>query len=314
MKIRVLLLLLLLCCLAGCQNKENVIHELNFDTSKCVELCDYRDVVISSDDLQISESDIDAVISMELATKAELKEIQDRTEVRTGDIAVLNIHIETATQIKSIEDFYYEVGSDIFGESFDKKLLLQKINESFSFLIKVPDSFPEESIIGEDAQWEITIGKLLNRETKLTDDLSQQLYGVPTVQQAKEKISESIIIGRKFDLAYQKILASSKIRKMPEIYDEILNKALSSATAESKEDIKTEVQSFFSEYIVLKAITEQEGNQYTQEDWEQTLERLIQETDLSEEEILDQYGSVGICYEMMYNDVKSILPKYVEVH
>ena len=155
--------------------------------------------------------------------------------------------------------------------------------------------------------------QLFQKENELTPEIAKRIYGVETVREAREKIKESIIAGRTFDIAYQRILSSSKVLKMPSVYASFAAMTKDSASSETSESIEENVNDFFTEYTVLKAITEQEGISYSIESWDQALNRLVQETSLSEEEILDSYGTYGVCYEMMYADVKKIIPQYVNI-
>ncbi len=306
-------LFLLIFCLFGCQNKKTVIRELDFNAQECVLLSDYHFIRISSEELQVSEQDIDAVISMELATKAELQEVTDRKKIEANDITVLSFHIRTAQETKTIPEFYYEVGSELFGQAFDKQLLLHNTGDIFSLSMTVPSLLSVKSISGKHAQWEIKVEQLFQKENELTPEIAKKIYGVETVREAREKIKESIIAGRTFDIAYQRILSSSKVLKMPSVYANFAAMTKDSASSEASENIEENVNDFFTEYTVLKAITEQEGISYSIESWDQALNRLVQETSLSEEEILDSYGTYGVCYEMMYEDVKKLLPQYVTI-
>lgn len=313
---KIFIITLLLLSFTGCHTKTNetTITELDFNALDCVVLYDYSEIRIKSDELTVDNSDINAVVSMELATKEDYVEIPDRTNIYEKDMVVVDILSNDIKKRCIISDFNYYVGSELFEKDFDNTLKNKKVGDSFDCSISFPENFPEKSIAGQSVGCVVNIKHLISKPDRLTDELAYKYYGANTVDEAREKIKGKIINGRIFDIAFNIILEKSYIKKMPDYYKVFMTDFdIKDSTESNTSSLEKEAESFFSEYLIIKAITEQLNIFYTQKDWDNTLHDLAEEAGTSEDEIFDNYGTVGICYEMMLKDLKKQLPKYVTI-
>ena len=300
-KLLVIILLLISIFLTACSIQQEV------------DLCDYKNIKIPSETLMVSDEDIDTSIRMQLLEKRAIttKE-KNQNIIENDDIVTLHISGE---EIKD-EEITIIVGSDEFAEGFDSQILGKELGESYTISLK-------------EHKYEITVCTIGKLAESITAELANKYFNVQTAEEVIENTRKEIIQHRVIDYAYLYLLNNSSVRVKNKNRDEYVKKILSKLSDEAKQsdksideyikdefemtidEYKESIISFYDELLILEAFLAQEGESVSEQDFQNYIEKLSQELEMSKEEIVASYSEEVVRYEICYESTQKLLEKYI---
>ncbi|MBD5136506.1 MAG: trigger factor [Lachnospiraceae bacterium] len=146
--------------MAGCGKSDK--------TSKSVEdnvtLGDYKNLEVDLTVTTITDEDVEEEIQSQLEQNSTTEEVTDRTTVQDADMVNITM---TATvngedfEDGNVEDYDYTIGENEYGEEFDKGLIGKNKGDEFELTVTLPDDYADESFVGQQAVFKITLNKIV---------------------------------------------------------------------------------------------------------------------------------------------------------
>lgn len=314
--------------LFGCQNSASQLPVDSFVANDFVELYDYKSVSISKEDLNVTQDEIDSVILFDLQSGGYFVDEKIRP-VQYGDFVVMDITETSGGVSETEEDAFVFIAddenlSDSEQEFYDN--IVDTIpGEKIEFSIADFDEFGKGTVV----KYEVTVLKIKSLITELSDNVVKEVYGYVSLEQARKEFKKKIIEGRIFDIIKNAVFENSTIINIPlqkeqyvtEMKNIIKNLSNDEGVTEDEycysnfemtaEEYYSNISSFFDEYMIIKAISEKEGLEYSEKDIENIIEQIDSGVNPEAEEYSFFYSTIGILYSMRSDDIKNILVGYV---
>lgn len=193
------LILSMTAALTAC-NKQTDEPEIDtsYDPADYVQLCDYKNIAISDDEIEISETDLMTFIRSEMDEYTTTEEITDRG-VRPGDTVSINIKgYLDGKELESLKAYYFNIiaGEGTLGIDFENQLNGMKTGETKSFNITYPDKYSSETLAGNTINYSVKVNYILEvTEYEITDENVEMLSNgeFETVEQMKESAREYLL-------------------------------------------------------------------------------------------------------------------------
>lgn len=318
--------------LCGCTMNNDTIPEMKVNASKYVDLPSYENYVIEQESLFLSEEELNSIILFNLSYNEIYKKVEDRYLLSVDDIANIDFEIYIDEELYLSEsDYNYFMGSNQLTEDFEKNILNQQIKTEKQFIVDFPDDYQDASLASKTAN--ITV--YLDFICKLTDISDEEIiishYDCSSMNEVYELIQEQAAEKMIFDHVINKIFEEVHIISFPpqgtayvdEIISDYKNEAIQLGITwddylnniqETEEDVlRAEIENFYMQFLVVKAMTETEKIEYTMSDFDAQVDILSETDDISREEVLECYDPVSICYEMMLADLENVIPLKTEI-
>lgn len=224
----VVLLLVISLLLSSCNSGNQI---LNYNSNEYVNLCDYNNIEIPSDYLELNNNDIEQIILVELSSNEIYVPIKDRTVVTDDDIILLEIEEE---------QFYYFVGTNSLSNDFDKKVVGSEVGDLINSKNELGEFFAK--VLG------------IYRDVEIDDeDFILDYYGYLNKKELFEFIEERAKNEIYYNYVIQKIEKESIIKSIP---DEI-ELAIENDMKELKNELKS-LDIEFDDYLRDNNFTEEE--------------------------------------------------------
>lgn len=307
MQMMSIILIVIMFVISGCDKESESI--MGYEALDYVELYDYRNLSISKDFVDVTEEEVKMVIEADLDSRCIYKEVTDRNVVQEDDIILCDII--TKNNEDNLKDYYLFMGSGFLPEEYDKKLINMKIGEE----LNISSGFSE--IISVDI-------KGIYRFAQVEDEkLVLELYSSTTMDEVydyvMEKTKKTIIV----NYAVDKIMENSHIRNMPEQAKSFVENKLS-----EKENFKNDeafeeyigmtIQEYeeynysvYFEYLIYSAIAEKENILYSEEEINETIVLVANESNISKEDVLKIFDKEYIVFRTICDKVENKILSYV---
>lgn len=310
--------------LFGCNSFTSEVALDDFNANDYLSLYDYKTISLSKEDISVSEEEIDSVILFDLQSRGYFVDEKMRP-IEYGDFVVADVKEEINGIETEEKDTMLFLVVDEDGDKSEQEFYRNMVG-------KIPGEKIEFSILDKDAtgkkvkvNYEVYVDKIKSQVTELTDEIVKEVYGYKSLEKARIDYKKMIIDGRILDTVKNELVKNSRIIGEPsqkaqfikELENDIIklaqddgvsveNYCLSNFDMTESEYFES-VDSFFDEYMIIKAISEKEGYTYTAEDVECVISQMNSEENTDAEEYAYFYSTVGILYSMRYNDLKNIL-------
>lgn len=319
--------------LAGCGKKEAGDEPAagRFNGSA---VANYRGVVYTPYNTEVTEEEVNAQLDRFLAGQAELIEVTDREDVQIGD--TVNIDYVGYMDGEAFENgadtgYNLEIGSGSFIPGFEDGLVGAKKGTTVDVKATFPDPYRNNlDFSGKEAIFSVTIHKISTKVLpELTDELVASVTDYGTVEAYKDYLKNSLKSQKEnYALNY----------KMAVIMDAVINSAEFTGIEQSDIDESYEsaytyyknlagtyeavygfsfsafIYNFFgctteeayerqlrenAEYEVKKALVlyyviEQEGLEVTDEEYGQAVTEFARSYNMTEEEFLEQVSAAAV--------------------
>lgn len=334
LKIFLLTCLGLLCLTqTGCADKQRETPDVLTMTARpYVKLYDYQSMTVDSSELELTQDDLDAIILAELSFYGIYKTVEERVALQEDDIAVLDIVITVDGEVIADDSQYaYMVGSEELPQPFDERLKKLTLGESAKFSVLFPKDFQFYELAEKSADCRVTLRKICSFITLNDVQEIQAYYGLDSMDEVYQRVESEARQMMLSDHVYILTVENSVITDIPvegETYiasviaqyeqaaktrNMNLDQYLETEFDTTLEELQGETENHFCEFMILKAITEQEGITYTREDYEGWLLALAKESGISVEQAGMMYSPLDVAFDVIYEDVKAILLKYTSV-
>lgn len=147
---------------------------------------EYKGLKLKKGDTSVTEEDYQKVIGRILDQEADYKIITDRA-VQEGDFAIISYTgaiegkpikevLPAATTLGEQKGFWLLIKEDTFLPGFGQQLVGAKTGESREVKVTFKDDFPEESLRGKEAVYQVTVDEIKEKVLpELNDELSQKI-------------------------------------------------------------------------------------------------------------------------------------------
>ncbi|MGN1207927.1 MAG: trigger factor [Christensenellales bacterium] len=185
--------------------KDGLKYEITVEVKPEVVLGEYKNIEIKQEKSQVSKEEIDA--ELELARdKASRLIVVDR-EVKNGDTATIDFS-GSVGGVKfaggEAKDYDLVIGSHSFIDNFEEQLIGMKKGESKQITVKFPENYMEESLKGKDAQFDVTIKEVREKQLpELDDDFAKNYSEFETLDEYKKDIEKSLLSEKEKQAKYK---------------------------------------------------------------------------------------------------------------
>lgn len=150
---------------------------------------EYKGLKLKKGDTTVTEEDYQKVIGRILDQEADYKSITERP-VQEGDFAIISYTgtvdgkpikevLPAATTLGEQKGFWLLIKEDTFLPGFGQQLIGVKAGESREVKVTFKDDFPEESLRGKEAVYQVAVDEIKEKVLpELNDELSQKIAKV----------------------------------------------------------------------------------------------------------------------------------------
>ncbi|MGE7021031.1 trigger factor [Solibacillus cecembensis] len=296
-------------------------------------LGEYKGLEVTKLSVEVTDEEVEAQITAQLAKKAEL-EIKEDEAIVDGDTAVIDFDGfvgEEAFEGGKGEDYALEIGSGSFIPGFEEQLVGAKSGETKDVMVTFPAEYHAEELAGKEAKFVVAIKEVKTKVLpELNDAFAKEIDPeVETVDALRAKIKETTA-------------AQKEAESEGSLRDELVEKAAENAEVDvPKGMINTEVDRMIQEFgqrlqsqgmnlelyyqfsgqneqalreqmatdaesrvrvsLVLEAIGQAENIAVTEEDINAEVEKMSAQFGMTNEQILTALGGTSV----LENDIRT---------
>lgn len=151
-------------------------------------LADYSELKVEINTSEISESEIEEYVALQMEMFSEIIPITDREEVRKGDVVYISYIVTQAGEIIDyVQSDNLIVGAGKYNEAIEHTLVGKKVGEPFSMSINMQDNSKDAVI------YNITVESINYFKTyELTDEFVQKKFNVSSVKEYYKSCRDSM--------------------------------------------------------------------------------------------------------------------------
>jgi trigger factor len=172
-----------------------VMIKFQVDVKPEIKLGDYKNIELEKVEYNVTDEIIDNELKRVQDTNGRLVDAADR-EVQDGDH--LKIDFEGSVDGVlfpggSAEGQNLEIGSNTFIPGFEEQLIGKKIGEEVEVKVTFPEDYQEESLMGKEASFKVTIHEIKEKELpELDDEFAKDVSEFDTLEEYKASIKENL--------------------------------------------------------------------------------------------------------------------------
>ncbi len=162
-----------------------------------VELGQYKGIEVTKEVAEVTEAQIQYELDMLAQKYTELVQVEDRTDVQSGDIIIFDYEGKidgVPFDRGAATDAELEIGSNSFIPGFEDALIGKLINEPTVIDVTFPDPYQNNpDMSGVAATFDITVKSINYRHTpELTDELIKEKEGYDSLEAYKTHIHDTL--------------------------------------------------------------------------------------------------------------------------
>ncbi|MFA9558640.1 trigger factor [Evansella sp. AB-rgal1] len=175
---------------------QNLVFKATVTVKPEVKLGDYKGLEVESQDVTVTDEDVDAEIKQLQERHADLVAIEDG-EVANGDTVVMDFEgfvDGEAFEGGKAENYSLEIGSGQFIPGFEEQLVGTKTGEDVEVNVEFPAEYHSEELAGKPALFKVKIHDIKRKELpELDDEFAKDTdEEVETLDELKGKIREKL--------------------------------------------------------------------------------------------------------------------------
>ena len=288
------------------------------DNKEYIDLCDYKDISVSSEYLEISDKDIQSIIYMDFSSK-ENYEITGKKIIEKEDIVLLSL--DSSNEMYCCSKYYYEVGYGEISEDLDNLLIGKATFDSFDASIEFE---------GEKVCCSVVVEGVYVLKDTTNEKNILEFYKCDTLEDAyayiKQRAQNEII----FNYMWETVKENSDYIEIPsfveeKISDEILQlnnlASISGMTLNeyldesgmTLDDIKQNVYSYYHELMIAEAILLKENIVINDEMKVKYRNKLAEDNDLSVEKTEEYFSDEDLYYYAVMQELEKVLVTYINI-
>lgn len=163
-----------------------------FEVKPVIELGEYRGLEIEEPKIEITDTDVDAMIERLRGSMSHLRPVTDRG-AQDGDVATIELTSKTEDGEPTTRSGEITLGEESPLPELHEKLQGRQPEETISFDRTFPEDAENEEWRGKAVHFDVTLKALATRELpEVTDDFAKSVGGWETAEQMREVISTDI--------------------------------------------------------------------------------------------------------------------------
>lgn len=305
-------------------------HEkaLDFKVGDYVKLGEYKGIEVTYPAVaEVTDEDVETSIQEQLQDNSELKEAEGDYAAKEGDV----VNIDYTGKIDG-EEFEggsdtgadLELGAEEFLPEFEENLAGKKAGETVVFTLKFPDDYDEE-LGGKEAEFTVkvnSVSQLIIPE--YNEDFVKEVSDSKTIEEFEASIRKELEESAKEDSemearenALRLAIENAEINGYPqELYDFFYDDTISGYQSYAEmmgmeyeefmesfmgeDELEEIIMEQVNDYLVCRAILEQEGIEVTDKDYTTEAEKMAKENEYdSLEEYESDYGKIYIMTQIV---------------
>jgi trigger factor len=173
--------------------------EVKFSIKPEINLGDYKALIPTVEDKDVTDAEVDARISEMASKSAPLEKLARKRALKDGDYAVIDFEgfvDGVAFDGGKAENFVLNIGSGNFIPGFEEQLIGMKYDETKEITVTFPSQYQAANLAGKDAMFKVTLHEIQQKgEAEINDELAKKL--IPnekeaTVDMLKAKVKEQM--------------------------------------------------------------------------------------------------------------------------
>ncbi|NLC04016.1 MAG: trigger factor, partial [Tissierellia bacterium] len=177
------------------QKDKPVMIKFQVDVKPEIKLGDYKNIELEKVEYNVTDEIIDNELKRVQDTNGRLVDAADR-EVQDGD----HLKIDYEGSVDGVlfpggsaEGQNLEIGSNTFIPGFEEQLIGKKIGEEVEVKVTFPEDYQEESLMGKEASFKVTIHEIKEKELpELDDEFAKDVSEFDTLDEYKASIKENL--------------------------------------------------------------------------------------------------------------------------
>lgn len=304
-------------------------EQISYNAEECVELGEYMGVKLTLGTYEVTEEEIQSNIDSMLLSYPKYEDT-DKTTVEEGD--TVNIDYEglkndVAFDGGTAQGSYLEIGSGSFIDGFEDGLIGKKVGEKVKLNLTFPEDYQNTELAGQDVVFNVTINKIVTKETvthdTVTDDfvasnfVSQGYNNVKELEDGvKEQLEASKESSKKTDTQnalFKKLRESCKVTLPEGLLDQRVKEYIDQFTTNMENSYGMKLEDYLSQInttedefkqqaeqmmteslenqIILEAIAKKENIEADEEGYAEYKKGVVTDFGFeSEDALIEQYG------------------------
>ncbi len=313
---------------------EPELVELPYNPLDYVTLGQYKNIEVES---TVKESDLQDALDSLIASGGNDMKSDDKV-VKKNDF----INFNYAGKIDgkefdggTAEDQYLRVGSGKMIDGFEDALIGMKVGETKDAKMKFPKDYGNTQYAGKDVVFTLKVNYIYKEADDAFIAKQTEQKTVKEFKEAKRKELEEQNKQNSLQQAMNKVAENAKIKEVPKVLLESIkkveSKTLENQAAQSGMDVNTMLQmygmtedSYYEtigkQRLLCEAIAQEEGYRVTKEKFQEKMEEILKQVDMTEEEYrkkfqeatskeasLEDYLVYNMKYDFFYDLVNSTM-------
>ncbi len=295
-----------------------------------IEVSGFKELKLKKTIRKLEETDVDERLDRLREGQAKLSPVSDSRAVAEGDHLLVDINARSESgeiQSLTVSEYHMELGRNFYLPDFDSKLEGMQMNDPREVTVEFPDDVPNKELAGKSATFGITIKEVKERILpELDDDFAKDLGEFGSLEQLKDEIrndlarmqetqtrkemedqiAEGLLEKNEFDVPESMIenqidaILEQTLRNLA--LQGIDPKRLPPPTQEQRDNVRPSAEKAVKVTLMLRAISEQEEIEVSDEQFEEAMRKSARELGVSEDYYRDQLEKNN-----MLDDVRSTL-------
>ncbi|RXJ84560.1 trigger factor [Arcobacter sp. CECT 8985] len=291
-----------------------------------VDLGDYKALIPTVEDKQISDKEIDERLEEMSKASAPLEKIKRKRMVRDGDFAVIDFEgfvDGVAFEGGKAEKYPLEIGSNSFIPGFEEQIIGMKYDEQKDVTVTFPEEYQSKELAGKEAVFKVTLHEIQEKTAaEIDDEFAKKMLPQEenaTVETLKEKIKEQLknaemgkyyreelkpqyldTLVEKVDFALPSTVVeqevnfalNNKVKTMTE--EEIKGLQEDASKVESmRDELKEDAEKSVKATFIVDALAKAEGVDVTDQEVTQVIYYEAMQMGQNPQDVLKQYQEAG---------------------
>ena len=300
-----------------------------------VDLGKYKGVKIDKIDTEVTDEDIDNEIKREQEANARTISVEDRP-VKDGDTAVIDFEgfvDGEAFEGGKGENYPLVIGSGSFIPGFEEQLIGKNIGDDVDVNVTFPEDYNAEHLAGKDALFKVKINEIKEKELpELDDEFASEVSEFDTMEEYREDVKKNLAErkekearDKKEDAVIEAIIKDSKM-DIPEAMIDTQAKTMVNDYARRLQSQGLSLEQYFmftgldmekftdqmkegarksiESRLVLESIVKAENFEVSEEEYEQELARIAEESGMETDKLKEYIGEDEYGRKQIEDDLK----------
>lgn len=198
--------------------QEEIVFTFDYNPGDYVKLDeDYRSIVFSEEDMEVSDEQIQNQIDSLLTEYASLEKVTDRGALEGDTLKIDFTGTMDGQTIYDEKDFQLELGSSAIVPGFDEQLEGALAGDQITMDLEYPEDYGDESLNGKSIHFDVNVQEVdMSVVPDYTDDFVKQYTGYDTTKEYEEATRKMLENSAASDAAALWLDEHSTMEKCPD--------------------------------------------------------------------------------------------------